>query len=572
MRIRFKILAIAYVLLLLFGVAVGISALQHKRSTDVLGSIVDYLAPITLAMADFDAGTFQYELELRRLSRHDKVPDDEAARARKFMPELSVRLTGDLERMDRLLSAAVADPRNNVEDRVLLSRIQGSMSAMRVQLAPYGALGDRVLAMLLDGKRQEAVDNLSKFESFEGVFGAELAAIRNELENFTTKSMAEAAEAQQLNLAVSMALFAVAAAIGLAFSIWIAAHIIAALRRLIAGAEAVERGDLDAALPVTVRDEIGQLTEAFNRMTAELKAKEKIRETFGRFVDPRIVAKLIGHAGDGNPDAAERRIATIFFSDIRGFSGIGEQLTPAAMVNMLNRYFTLASAAVREHRGIVDKYIVDSVMAFWTQPFSPSEREQATDACRSALAHFRAARGLRDELPEILGIRRNLPKFTVRMGLATGDVVVGTVGSAIAKSYTVIGDTVNLASRLEGINKTYGTRILIDERTRALAADAIEAREIDTVVVAGKTEPIRIYQLMAEKGGLDEKRRELWDAYAEALKAYRAADWPRAGALFAKCLEIDPDGGPSKTFAKRIKTLAADAPKPWDGVWKAETK
>ncbi len=571
MRIRFKILAIAYVLLLLFGVAVGISALQHERSMNELGAIVDYLAPITLAISDFDTGTFQYELELRRMAWDATIAPEEAARVKDVIGTLDKRLVMDLDIIDKKLSAAVVDPRNNVTDRVLLSRIQGSLGSMRTQLEPFEGLGDRIISLLGDGKREEALRNLGRFVNFETVFGAELSAIRKELENFTTKSMGEAAQAEQLNLAVSTTLFAVAAALGLAFSVWIASHIIGALRRLITGAEAVERGDLNTALPVTVRDEIGQLTEAFNRMTAELKVKEKIKETFGRFVDPRIVTKLIGYSGD-NPDAAERRVATIFFSDIRGFSGIGEQLTPAAMVNMLNRYFTLASAAVREHHGIVDKYIGDSVMAFWTQPFSPSEREQAIDACRSALAHFRAARGLRDELPEILGIRRNLPKFTVRMGLATGDVVVGTVGSAIAKSYTVIGDTVNLASRLEGINKTYGTRILIDERTHALARGTIEAREIDTVVVAGKTEPIRIYQLMAEKGGLDEKRRQLWDAYAEALAAYRCANWPRAGELFARCLALDPDDGPSKTFAKRIKALDAGPPKGWDGVWKAETK
>ena len=571
MRIRFKILAIAYVLLLLFGIAVGISALQHKKTKDELGAIVDYLSPITVAIADFDIGTYQFELEFRRLARHDSIPPGEGERMRAVVADLAKRLRGDISRLDSTLNQAVNDPRNNVEDRVLLSRIQGSLTAMRTQLTPYVGLGERVLDLLLSGKKTEALDQLARFEPFEGVFGLELGTIRKELENFTAKSMADAAGSEQANLVMSIGLFAMAAAVGLAFSIWIAGHIIGALRRLISGAEAVERGEHLAALPVTVRDEIGQLTEAFNRMIAELKAKERIQETFGRYVDPRVVTKLIAHADD-NPDAAERRTATIFFSDIRGFSGIGEQLTPAAMVNLLNRYFTLASAAVRDNRGIVDKYIGDSVMAFWTQPFSPSEREQAVDACRSALVHFRSALALRAELPEILGIRRNLPKFTIRMGLATGDVVVGTVGSAIAKSYTVIGDTVNLASRLEGINKIYGTRILIDERTHALAGDAIEAREIDQVIAAGKTEPIRIYQLMAEKGGLDETHRRLWDSYARGLAAYRAADWAKAGTLFAACLEIDPADGPSKTFAGRIKSLAADPPKDWDGVWKVASK
>jgi adenylate cyclase len=571
MRIRFKILAIAYVLLLLFGAAVGISALQHKKTTDELGAIVDYLAPINAAIAEFDIGTFQYELEFRRLARHERPPAGEGERARAAVAEIAGRLRENVAAVDKALQQAVNDPRNNVSDRVILSRIQGSLQAMRAQLAPFVGLGERVLDMLLTGRRAEAVAELHRFEAFEGVFGVELGSIRKDLQNFLSKSLAEAADSERANLRYSVALFAVAAAVGLAFSVWIASHIIGALRRLILGTQAVERGDLGAVLPVTVRDELGQLTEAFNRMIAELRAKEKIKETFGRFVDPRVVSQLIAHADD-NPNAAERRTATVFFSDIRGFSGIGEQLTPATLVNLLNRYFTVASAAVRDNRGIVDKYIGDSVMAFWTRPFSPTERDQAVDACKSALAHYRAAMALRAELPDILGIRRNLPKFTLRMGLATGDVVVGTVGSAIAKSYTVIGDTVNLASRLEGINKAYGTRILIDEPTYALAKDAIEAREIDLVVAAGKTEPMRVYQLMAEKGGLDDTQRRVWDLFAQGLAAYRAADWPRAAALFAQCLALDSEDGPSKAFARRVADLAANPPKEWDGVWKAATK
>lgn len=571
MRIRFKILAIAYVLLVLFGATVGVSVIQQARIRNELGAIVDYPAPVVVAISDFDVGTSDYELVLRRLLRQSSPTPGDLDAAQKRIDELAKRLADDLARALSLLDAAVADPRNNIGDRLLLSRMLGAAGNLKSQIAPFIALGQRVVAVLREGKQTEALAELAKFQTFEATFGPELGVIRAELTNLARKSMGEALEAEQTNLILSIGLFALAAAVGLAFSIWIAGHIIAALRRLITGTEAVERGELHAALPVTVRDEIGQLTEAFNRMIAELKAKEKIKETFGRFVDPRVVNKLIAHAGD-NPDAAERRTATIFFSDIRGFSGIGEQLTPAAMVNLLNRYFTLASAAVRDNRGIVDKYIGDSVMAFWTQPFSPSEREQAADACRSALAHFRSAVALRDELPEILGIRRNLPKFTIRMGLATGDVVVGTVGSAIAKSYTVIGDTVNLASRLEGINKIYGTRILIDEKTHALAGDTIEAREIDRVIVAGKTEAIRIYQLMAEKGGLDENHRLLWEAFAAGLTAYRAGDWTRAGGSFARCLEIDPADGPSKTFAARVKSLAAAPPKDWDGIWRASAK
>jgi adenylate cyclase len=571
MRVKFKILAIAYVLLLLFGAAIVLSAFQHTRIRNELGALVDYPAPLIVEIGKFDVATSEYELTLRRLSARPSLPPAELEAAQKRIDDMAERIGGNLARALELLNAAVNDTRNNVGDRLLLSRMAGATGNLKRDVTPFLELGRRSVALLREGKRDEALAALANFQAYEATFGPELAVIRDELASLTRKSMNEAIETEQLSRYVNFGLLVFAMAIGLAFSIWIAGHIIDALRRLIRGAEAVERGEPFEPLPVTVRDEIGQLTEAFNRMTAELKAKEKVQETFGRFIDPRIVNRLIAKSGD-NPDAAERRTATIFFSDIRGFSAIGEQLTPAAMVNLLNRYFTLASAAVRDNRGIVDKYIGDSVMAFWIQPFSPGEREQAADACRSALAHYQGAVKLREELPEILGIRRNVPKFTIRMGLATGDVVVGTVGSAIAKSYTVIGDTVNLASRLEGVNKVYGTRIMIDETTYKLAADTIEAREIDLVVVAGKTEPIRVFQLMAEKGGLDETRLRLWEVFAEGLAAYRAGAWDKAGAAFARCLEIDARDGPSKTFAERVRTLAAGPPKAWDGIWRASEK
>ena len=158
----------------------------------------------------------------------------------------------------------------------------------------------------------------------------------------------------------------------------------------------------------------------------------------------------------------------MFFSDIKGFSGLGELLTATTLVKLLNTYFSEMTAAIHARNGIIDKFVGDGLMAFWTAPFSRGE-SHATDACLAALAQQRAIRELREHLSDVLGLRRDLPEFSVRMGLATGDLVVGTIGSTDARSFTVIGDTVNLASRLEGANKTYETNILVDEGTFQLA-------------------------------------------------------------------------------------------------------
>jgi adenylate cyclase len=323
-------------------------------------------------------------------------------------------------------------------------------------------------------------------------------------------------------------------------------------------------------LPVTSNDEIGKLTVAFNHMVEDLRAKDRIKETFGKFVDPRIVANLLDPAG--GKDLAERQVATVFFSDIKGFSGLGELLTATTLVKLLNTYFSEMTAAIHARNGIIDKFVGDGLMAFWTAPFSRGE-SHATDACLAALAQQRAIRELREHLSDVLGLRRDLPEFSVRMGLATGDLVVGTIGSTEARSFTVIGDTVNLASRLEGANKAYETSILVDEATFQLAQNDVESREIDFLAVLGRLEPVRVYEIIAPAGCLSVAEQQLCGLFAEGLAAYRARDWDQSERCFAQCLAVMPTDGPATVFHRRIKLLRGKTlPTDWDGVWQLTDK
>ena len=172
-----------------------------------------------------------------------------------------------------------------------------------------------------------------------------------------------------------------------------------------------------------------------------------------------------------------------------------------------------------------------------------------------------------------MGIKRGLPRIDMRIGIATGEVVVGNIGSDLSMSYTVMGDAVNFASRLEGANKVYGTRILIDAGTADQARDAVAVREIDSLLVAGKQEAQKVFEVLGPAGPLSTERQTLVDCYAKGLAAYRRCAWAEAEAAFRACLEVARDDGPSQALLSRIAHLAVDPPSGhWNGVWTLSEK
>jgi adenylate cyclase len=370
---------------------------------------------------------------------------------------------------------------------------------------------------------------------------------------------------------ISLLLVIVAGLLGLIVSAAVTMGLVRPVRRLVAGTAAVEGGALDTVIPVTSRDEIGHLTMSFNNMVGELRIKEQVRDVFGKYVDPRIVAGLLDHPEVADPRASRREM-TILFCDMQSFTSFSEGMTPAGLVTVLNRYLTVISEPVRRNQGIIDKYIGDAIMAFWGSPFTTAN-EHAQLACFAGIEQVASVPGFQKELPDLTGFRRGLPSINIRVGIATGEVVVGSIGSEMTRSYTVIGDTVNFASRIEGASKAYGTRILISEATRRLAAETIETREIDSVLVVGKSEPERIFELLGRTGEVPADRLELRDTFGSALAAYREQHWDAAEIGFRRCLSIIPGDPPSQIFLTRVAHLRDEPPGDgWNGVWTLTSK
>src|SRR5215467_8119250 len=565
MTIRFKILALAFVILVIFGVVVGISTWFQHRFMNQIVAITRYHIPLRTLIADFDVRTDRYEMIILRLLRQSTFIQNELEATRSQAQQEAKRIVDDLVQFDTLVDKALSDPTVARQSATIFSELKGATPFIERQLDPFFKIGDQVLQAAAEGGLDEARNLSLEFRKTEAAFGPDTAALREKLAMLTNAVGSAALSSQNIIQNLDLILFALAGCLGIGAGIFVSAHIVRALRRLAEGTAAVQAGHFAVTVPVETNDEVGQLATAFNRMVEEIRIREKIKTAFGKFVDPRIVANLIATAS-GEYDRAERQVVTVFFSDIAGFTSMSEELTASAIVNMLNHYFTSVTGPIRDSHGIVDKYMGDGLMAFWAAPFSPGDTH-AVGGCLSALQQQAAIEGLNKELPNLIGLRRAAPPLRVHMGIATGEVIVGTIGSAVSKSFTVIGDTVNVASRLVGANEVYGTRIIISEETFHLARQEVEARELDLVTVVGRTEPVRIYELLGRQGEFLPGEDELSLEFENGLKAYRAREWMLAERHFQRCLEIRPADRPSTLYIERISEMRANPPPAdWNGV------
>jgi adenylate cyclase len=297
----------------------------------------------------------------------------------------------------------------------------------------------------------------------------------------------------------------------------------------------------------------------------EGKEKRFLRHAFERYLHPEIINEIVRKPGMLKLGGVRREIS-VLFSDLAGFTSMSERLEPETLVAVLNRYLSEMSRIIMDEVGTLDKYEGDAIMAFWGAPLPSTDH--ARRACRAAIACQRRLEEIRPSF-EAAGVS----SMQARIGINSGPAVVGNMGSEMRFDYTAMGDNVNLASRLEGVNKVYGTAILVSEATFAGAQEEIEAREIDILRVKGKKQPVRVYELLGLKGDLSESGRRVVEAYRKAMELYRARSFEAASAAFQAILERAPQDGPSRTMLGRCRLhMAAPPPADWDGAHTLETK
>jgi adenylate cyclase len=298
---------------------------------------------------------------------------------------------------------------------------------------------------------------------------------------------------------------------------------------------------------------------AVNHLYAD-RERARVKAMFSRYLSPQVVDQLVSQ-----PElprlAGDQIEVTAFFSDIKGFSTFSERLAqdPQGLVRVLNTYLTRVSGVLLQHGACLDKYIGDSVVCIFGAPLKMEDH--ARRACAAALDVQAEVERIRSDFAA-----QGLPDVYTRVGLNTAVMFVGNFGSEQLFNYTAMGDGMNLASRLEGANKPYGSRILIGPRTHALVSDAFETRELDRVRVAGKHEAVAIHELLGRKGEISPRKLEVCGLYAEGLALWRAARFSEAREVFARAVALDPEDAPSRALLARCDRYVASPPPAFDGV------
>ena len=286
----------------------------------------------------------------------------------------------------------------------------------------------------------------------------------------------------------------------------------------------------------------------------EGRQRRVLRAVFDKYMAAEVVDEIMR-----NPESiklgGEKKELTVFFSDVAGFTTISEKLDPEDLVFLLNEYLSSMTDIILRYRGNVNKYLGDGIMAIFGAPLG--EPTHASLACFAALENQAALARLREGWTA-----RGYPEMIARIGINSGPLVVGNMGSQARMEYTVMGDSVNLASRLEGANKFYATLILLGPRTYELAKPDIEAREVDILRVKGKLEPVVVYELLARKGALPAEKQHVVALYQDGLAAYKQREFTVAKERFEAALALDPSDGPTKVYLHRVQEYQAAPPPP----------
>jgi class 3 adenylate cyclase len=538
LSIKCKIYGLIGVMLLLTIAVSAISMSYIWRIKTELDQIAEYLVPITEKLNQISVHALEQEIALERLFTFFEVKPIPHEKIKRLLVLYSQE--GELVKIEINQTKIIVDnalKRSKTFQEIsgfsrlgpILNEIEGRHKTFQViglQLAKSLSKRELTEVYLFENLLEEEKNKLNKL----------LKKTLEAVKVLTERAVFKAEEHQGYSLVINWIIAGLAIFTGLILSAIFSSRMVKPLKGLLAATRKISLGNLDVSAEVVGKDEIGKLSFEFNKMVDGINQKERVKSTFGQYVDPRVVNSLI-NSHDLN--FIQREPVTVFFSDIAGFSRISEQFTPAAMVKLVNEYLSLVSEPIILRQGVIDKFVGDAVVAFWSSPFVDVQTG-ALMSCMSALEQQTKIKIFKKKISEITGVRKMAPEINVRMGIATSECVVGNVGSTYFKSFTVIGPATGWAEELETLNKRFNTNILVLEPTAELVREEMELRRIDCIEIAPNTN-LNVFELLGPVGAVAEEILTYRDQYEKALKYLEVGDKQSALVHFRRCKEQNPE-------------------------------
>ncbi len=558
--------------ILLFIIAVALIA--YLKISDVKDEIVDldrFIIPVTNIVSLINVHVLEQEVHLERLIKileaREKDPEHYNREFERF-EERGHLVDEEIKKAIELTKLAVEEAILE-EDREEFRKLEPKLHRIEKEHQEFHDHAINVLNELKAGNFEVAHHLEDEIEAEEAHLDEEINKIYHSLESYAERAGRIATEHQNSILQLNLVLTASAIVLAFIMAYIFTRNLIKPIEKLTSAMRIAGAGDYSVRVEVNSKDEIRSLAESFEKMVEELALKDKIKTTFGKYVDPRIVENLIDQSA--MQTEGEKKEMTVLFSEFDHFEDALENLDAELQIKLTNQYLSLMSKAISDNFGVIDKYIDTVLMAFWGPPFT-SETEHPLLACQAALYQ----KSIVNQLAELLRLNNVLfdeKKLVLRGGIASGTLVVGNMGSDQSKSYTVLGDRVNIASRLKGASSQYNVPILISKDTKDQVTDSLACREIDLIQVMGKDEPVAIFEPLYSYDHKDITLEGLKVSYEEGLQFYREQNWEQSDLRFSKCLQIVPNDGPSLVMLERIKQFRKTPPQPdWNGVWQLKKK
>jgi len=563
--LRIKIIGVSAVLVLLVLAAIAhshISVLRLRNDLDILQRLH---LPLDELFDQAQQNQRDIESHVERLidlARDASPRSDAVAAERGALLAKGDRLGQALEAAAALTAEAMITEGGS-RGAQLVARLAESLRAAVQRTRDHRRAVDEMADQFRPLPADPAGLPIANFRKSNDALVLALDACAEDLGEFARTVFRQGSGPQFASLVITGALGAVALLIGWWFARSFGTSMARTLRGVSAALGEVGRGRVDVYLKPDSRDEIGQLMRAFNAMVDGLRQKNRIKDRFGKYIDPAIVDDLT--RDETTLKRVSRRDMTLASVRIDGLRAMSTDLDPDWLVAALNACLTAIAEPVGSHRGVIDKVLGDGVIAYYGPPFSGvgDHGERAALAALEQIVRF-------EQIAAELGWRQaGAAGEAIRLsvGIASGPVVAGDIGSELDRSYTVFGEPVDRAQMIERANGVYGTRLLIGEATRAMVGHGVELREVDQVEWENGFRS-RLYEVIGRQGLIDARRLELRDAYARALVHYRDCEWAAARAGFELAAQLDPTDGPSRTMLGRLDLFMLDPPaKPWSGVW-----